>query len=283
VIQFRSLAASDESEVIAFLLAHRDTSMFLRSNLSRSGFAYRPEPFYANYTGAYRNLELVGVAAHCWNGMLILQAPENTGELVQACVRNSGREVMGFTGPLEQVRAARKALGLDGTPAVMEDDEGFYGLNLHELVVPEMLRNGTVTVRPPTPEERDLLCDWRFAYDMETLNSPDAPETRQRSTAMLDRQIADRNAWVAIRDGQPVSLSAFNAALPDIVQLGGIYTPAELRGRGYARAAVAASLLAAQERGATRAVLFTSNRSAARSYEALGFRRLGDYGLVLLR
>jgi predicted GNAT family acetyltransferase len=71
--------------------------------------------------------------------------------------------------------------------------------------------------------------------------------------------------------------------LPDIVQLGGIYTPPELRGRGYAKAAVDASLLAAIERGATRAVLFTNNPSAARSYEAVGFRRLGDYGLVLLK
>jgi predicted GNAT family acetyltransferase len=96
-------------------------------------------------------------------------------------------------------------------------------------------------------------------------------------------QIAEGNAWIAIEGGRPVSLSAFNAALPDIVQLGGIYTPPELRGRGYARAAVAASLLAAKQRGVARAVLFTSNPSAARSYEAVGFQRLGDFGLVLLR
>jgi predicted GNAT family acetyltransferase len=70
--------------------------------------------------------------------------------------------------------------------------------------------------------------------------------------------------------------------LPDIVQLGGIYTPPAFRGRGYAKASVAASLLAARDRGATRAVLFTSNPSAARSYEAVGFQRLGDYGLILL-
>ena len=79
------------------------------------------------------------------------------------------------------------------------------------------------------------------------------------------------------------SLAAFNAALPDIVQLGGIYTPPALRGRGYAKAAVAHSLLVARERGASRAVLFTENPSAARSYEAVGFRRTGDYSLVLLR
>lgn len=82
---------------------------------------------------------------------------------------------------------------------------------------------------------------------------------------------------MAVSDGVPVSLSAINASLPDVVQLGGIYTPPALRGRGHARAAVAASLLAARERGASRAVLFTKNPSAVRTYEALGFRRIGDY------
>jgi predicted GNAT family acetyltransferase len=133
------------------------------------------------------------------------------------------------------------------------------------------------------PEERNLLCEWRSAYDIEILGSTDSEETRNRAAAALDRQIAEGNAWVAIRNGVSVSLSAFNATLPDIVQLGGIYTPPEHRGRGYAKAAVAASLIAARQRGATRAVLFTSNPSAARSYEAVGFRRLGDYGLILLK
>ena len=88
---------------------------------------------------------------------------------------------------------------------------------------------------------------------------------------------------VAIHDGTLASLSAFNARLPDIVQLGGIYTPPVLRGRGFARAAVAASLLEARGQGASRAVLFTNNPSAVRTYEALGFRRIGDYSIVLLR
>ena len=75
----------------------------------------------------------------------------------------------------------------------------------------------------------------------------------------------------------------FDAALPDIVQLGGIYTPPAVRGRGFAKVAVAASLLVARDRGSSRAVLFTNNPSAARAYEAIGFRRIGDYSLVLLR
>jgi predicted GNAT family acetyltransferase len=81
-----------------------------------------------------------------------------------------------------------------------------------------------------------------------------------------------------------VSYSVFNATLPEIVQIGGVWTPSELRGRGYARSVVAGSLLAAREQGVRRAVLFADplNAAARAAYLALGFRIVGDYGLVLL-
>src|SRR5262245_44976282 len=157
----RVLAPSDQSSLDTFLKAHRDTSMFLRSNLSRSGISFRPEPFHATYTGGYRDRKLIGVVAHCWNGMLLLQAPDSAGELARACVRHSGRPVAGFSGPIDQVREARTALDLDNAPAAIDADESLWGLDLADLVIPETLRSGAVTARPPRPEERDLLCDWR--------------------------------------------------------------------------------------------------------------------------
>jgi len=87
---------------------------------------------------------------------------------------------------------------------------------------------------------------------------------------------------VVLAEGRLVSLSAFNASLPDVVQLGGIFTPPDARSRGFGRAGVAGSLLAARERGVSRAVLFTENPAAIRCYESVGFRRVGDYGLVLM-
>jgi predicted GNAT family acetyltransferase len=64
-----------------------------------------------------------------------------------------------------------------------------------------------------------------------------------------------------------------------------VYTPPELRSRGYGRAVVAASLLDARAEGAERTILFTpvENIPAQRAYEALGYRHIGDYRLLLLR
>jgi GNAT superfamily N-acetyltransferase len=278
----RVLTESDRTVLDAFLSTHRDSSMFLRSNLSRSGLDYRPERFHANYMAAFRDDRCIAVGAHCWNGMLLLQAPESVEELSRACVEHSERHVTGFSGPLDQVRRARSALGLTSVRAVMDSDESLYALDLMDLIVPLALSHGSITWRAPLAGERDLLCAWRAAYEIETLGATDSREMREHAAQSMDQQIADRNVWVAIQKGEPVSVSAFNAALPDIVQLGGIYTPPEFRGRGYAKVAVAGSLIAARERGVTRAVLFTDSPSAIRSYEGVGFQRVGAFGLILL-
>lgn len=283
MLTIRPLSAADVPALENFLAGHRDTSMFLRANLRRAGLPYSGAPGSAHYVGAFGNQGLLGVVAHSWNGMVLVQAPEHAASLARAVIELSGRAVTGFSGPEQPVRAARTALRLDDADTEMDEDEGLYGLDLSSLEVPGALSNGEIVCRAPRPEERELLCAWRLAYNIEALGASDSPQLRASTAQFMDAQIADGNAWVAIANGKPVSLSAFNAALPDIVQLGGIYTPPELRGRGYARAAVAASLLAARDRGAARAVLFTSNPAAAKAYEAVGFRRIGTYALILLR
>ncbi len=279
----RVLKQSDAAALEAFLVQHRDSSMFLRANAARGGIEFHGEAPQCLYCAAFRDSEIVGVVAHSWSGIVLVQAPESCAELARACIADSGRAVTGFSGPLAHVRQARAALGLQSAPAQLDAAERLYALELSALRVPEALASGALVCRAPLPSERDGLCAWRLAYDIELLGAEDSAETRKRGAGFIDWQIAEKAAWVALENGVPVSLSAFNASLPDIVQLGGIYTPPELRGRGYAKASVAGSLLAARARGASRAVLFTQNPSAERSYQSVGFELRGDYGLVLLR
>ncbi len=259
--------------------------MFLRSNSRRVGLEYRDANYHANYVGVFRDDALTGVAAHGWNGIVQLQAPDgdDAGTLATKAVEASGRKVTGLVGPVKQVRQARTALRLDDAVASVEGDERLYALDLVNLRVPESMTSARIVCRAPAPGERDTLVAWRLAYDLEVLGAKDTPEHRAHSASVLDGQVADGRAWITLADGVPVSLSAFNAVLPDIVQLGGIYTPPELRGRGYAKAAVAKSLLEAREWGVTRAVLFTPNPNAERTYGAVGFEHCGDYALVLFR
>src|SRR6187399_1512912 len=109
---FRPVEVFDQNALLEFLLEHRDTSIFIRSNLNRSGLPFQPKPFHAHYVGAFQGANLTGVAAHCWNGMLLIQATDQISELARACVAYSSRKVSGFCGPLDQVREAQAALNL---------------------------------------------------------------------------------------------------------------------------------------------------------------------------
>ena len=201
VVQQRPLTAADTSLLETFLALHRDSSMFLRANVRRAGLTYQGLRGEANYAGAFRDDRVVGVAAHCWNGMLLLQAPEHAAELARAAVEWSGRPVTGLSGPLEQVRRARSELELDSAAVALDGAEWLSRTDLSQLVVPEPLSNGAVVCRPPRPEERDILCAWRLAYDIELLGATDSPSTRRRSEEFLDAQIARRKC-VGRRCGQ---------------------------------------------------------------------------------
>jgi len=277
----RLLTLGDEPVLEAFLGAHRDSSMIPRANIRRVGIVYEGQAFGGQYVGAFRDGAIVAFAGHSWNGVLIVQATEQVAEVTRACVAISGRKVTGILGPLEHVIEARAALGLAEVPAKKDEDEALCALDLDELCIPQSLATGAIVCRPPVPEEREQLYAWRVAYNLEILGGVDSADLRRQSASMIDWQINDGLAWVALENGKLVSFSGYNSALPDIVQLGGIYTPPEHRARGHARAAIAAQLLASRRAGVERAVLFASDPFAMRCYEGLGFRQIGEFGLVL--
>ncbi len=280
-----TLGPGDEPALEAFLLAHAHSSMFLRSNLAAGGIVDRGQPHQSTYVAAREAGAITGVVGHSWHGILQLQAPAGlVGDLVRAAIARSGRTVAGVVGPWAQVVAARAALGDDDTRVRLCSHEDLFALDLAALAVPAPLAGGTVRCRRPRTDELDLLVDWRVAYDVEISNATDTPELRASTATDIARLHTDGATWVLTADGAVVAFSAFNAQLPDTVQVGGVYTPPARRGRGYARAVVAGSLCAARERGVTGALLFTGqdNHAAQRAYRALGFRVVGDYGVVLL-
>ena len=280
----RRLTPSDRPAVDAFLERHRASSMFLRANLFYSGIEDGPERFCGLYMGAFDGDALTDAGAHYWNNNIILQAPTVPVELSRALAKESGRPVSGIIGPWAQVKAAEPQLDLDRSRLGKVVPEYLYTLDLETMAVPESLATGRVTHRPA--EERDLttLVPWRRQYDRITMGYPDQAIDDGRNRDMLAGMIEDERLWVLEEDRRVVAMTGFNANLPDTVQVGGVFTPEEMRGRGHARAVVAGSLLDAKAAGVRDALLFTemSNTPAQKAYESLGFEHIGDYGMVVL-
>lgn len=284
-IELKTLSLGDEDHLRNFLAPYEASSMFLLANSRTAGLVDQRQALQGTYVAAIEAGQWCGVAAHFWNGMLVLQAPDPRvlETVARAAVLRSGRTLRGLAGPRVQVDDARTALGLAARETALDSREKLYDLTLEDLRVPEALASGRVLCRRPRPSELDLLAAWRTEFSIESLGLTDGDDLRAVSRTELLRQDADGSVWIAVEGERPVSHTAFNARLPGIVQVGGVWTPPALRGRGYARCAVAGSLREARGEGAKRAVLFTAeeNAPARAAYEALGFRVVGDYGLVI--
>ena len=278
----RVLGPGDEAAVEAFLRSRADASLFLLGNLRAAGLVDTGARYSATWAALLDGDSVAGVAAHCWNGLLLLQAPSDFAALARAALRASGRPLAGLSGPRAQVEEARRALGLDGAPTTMDHRAELFALDLAALDVPRPLLAGELSCGAPRDDEMPLLADWRVAYAVETLGAVAGPGLAKACAEEVDRLAGEGNAFVLRQGGRPVAFSGFNARLPDVVQVGGVYTPPGLRGRGFARSVVAGSLLFARAEGVPRAVLFTEreNHAARRAYLALGFRVVGDYGMV---
>ncbi len=278
----RQLGESDRARLVDFFERHIETSMIPLANLELGGFG-SDRLYAAEYFASFERSEMTAVVGHCWNGNLLVQGEHGLEDAARLAVRSTARPTAGVLGPIASVRRALAALDLERRSTRVGSAERLYSLELSELRVPHALSSGHLRVRLATAADRGgFLVDWRMGYEAETMAVQQTPSLFRRTRESLQRPRA-RDVWVLVDGAEPVSMTAFNAETRGIVQVGGVWTPPALRGRGYARCVVAASLLQRRARGAVRSILFTPrhNIAAQRCYEALGFRRIGEYGLWL--
>ncbi|HZH77749.1 MAG TPA: GNAT family N-acetyltransferase [Archangium sp.] len=283
-VEVRALGPGDEAALERFLAERLNSSLFLLSNSRASGLRDGDMPYQGAYVGAFEEGTLRAVVAHYWNGNIVLQAPEHLEPLLEALEARTTRPVRELIGPWEQVVRARRVLGLDEARTTLESKELLFALALPRLRLPPALDSGEVRSRRARAEDVELLVRWRHDYLVEIMGKRPGEALMDGAREFLARAMHEGSVFVLTHGQEVVALTAFNARLPEIVQVGGVYTPPSLRSRGYARAAVAGQLRTVLEEGCQSAVLFTpvENLPAQRSYRAIGFEEVGDYGLIAL-
>jgi ribosomal protein S18 acetylase RimI-like enzyme len=279
----RLLTPADQPKLEGFLHAHMAETMILRGNLARGGIVDGGQPYQGRYAAAFDGDRVVGVAAHYWQGMLLVFAPGHAGAVARAAVSN--RPVAGILGPWQQALDAQEALALDDRYRTLRSKEVLMTLRLDALRQPAPLPNQSLSCRPATKADLDLLTEWRIAFTQETLAATPSQTMSQHCRSEVERWVAEGDQFLLFDGTRPVAGCCFNARLPDAVQVGNVWTPPDLRSRGYGRAVVAGALAAARQAGATLAVLFTpvDNEAAKTAYAALGFTPVGDYAILLFK
>lgn len=274
----REAGPDDRAALETVLTARLDQAMFPVSNLRAHGLSQGGFPGDHLHSSRFWFIDHQSVVALTQGGMILsLLAPGCDLSCLPSVL--GGQILHGAAGPASSTRPVLRALGLSATPARLDEDEPGFALDLAQLRMPPA---PGATLIPAGKASRDLLVQWRAAATVETQGMPPdaAPDHAARD---VDGWLANDSHRVLLHHGQPVALTGFNARLPEIVQVGGVYTPPDLRNRGHARSAVALHLAEARATGTRRAVLFAATPAATRAYSAIGFQPTADFSLVLFR
>lgn len=286
----RQLIDSDRSQADAFLKKHSETCLFMRSNIADAGIVYRGLRYQGDHYGAFESDELIGIIGHYWNGNVMIQMQNNAELPIQllreAILQNAyqtNRPIRGALGPDDQVQILLNYKDLKKWKRQYNTKEHLLGLNLNNLVIPDLCHNPDYSIRFPVEEDRDLMIYWRYEFEIETGISQNTPETKERVQQDVQEFMTNGRYWLFEYQKTPVSFVGFNAVISDTVQPGGVWTPPQHRNKGYARAATAMILqLARDEWDKNKSVIFTANPAAEKAYVSLGYQFFGHFALITL-
>ncbi|MCX5366634.1 GNAT family N-acetyltransferase [Streptomyces sp. NBC_00124] len=155
---------------------------------------------------------------------------------------------------------------------------------LHERE--RLYRLGTLTPPEPLPEGRSRVAGERDREQLILWH-------REFITAIGGTPAADNSSWADIRiaqgrvtlwetpDGTPASMAGVTPMVAGQVRVAPVYTPAHLRGRGYAGAAAVEVSRAALAAGAAEVLLFAdlANPTSNGLYQRIGYRPVTDFAV----
>ena len=146
---------------------------------------------------------------------------------------------------------------------------------LRELLPPDPLPPGQA--RTAVDADRGLLLAWLDAFHDEA--SPPGPRGSQRE---VDSRLRFGGLVIWEHAGAPMALAGRTEPTGGLSRVGPVYTPPELRGRGFGAAVTAAVTQAALDEGAEGVVLFTdlANPTSNTLYQRLGYQPVTDWAAL---
>lgn len=210
------------------------------------------------------------------SGRLTLTAlsPEQADTLAAHLV-DLGHPVTGVLADHDTATAFAEAWQRHAGTAPVRD----WGARLHRL--------GTLTPQEPFPKGRGRVVGERDREQVVRFCREFCVEVgEERSITLIDAgdwdgsRFGDRHfTFWETPDGSPVSMAAATSMVGGMVRVDPVYTPAHLRGRGYAGAVTVEVSRAALAAGATDVVLFAdpANLTSTALYRRLGYVPVSDF------
>jgi predicted GNAT family acetyltransferase len=253
------LASRIERNVIATVLIN------IRSGHPAAG----ANPLFAAGIDSRGELRAAALRTPPWP-MLVTELDESDADALLDAWLDADPSVPGVNG----LAASSRAVAVGWAARTGQQTRLKMGQAMHVLEeVIDPPRPATGELRSADPADRALLAEWMRAF-IEDVGIPGA----DRAEEMIDAQLLRGRLFVWF-DERPASLVGTAPAVAGVTRVSLVYTPPELRGRGYASSAVAAVSRHALATDAERCALFTdlANPTSNKIYADVGYRRIADW------
>lgn len=265
--------------------------------LAESGDFLRSRPaLHTMHLSTTEKLRTLGTAAYGDRGVPVLGRLERAGKVHATFYRFPARTLSVTSLSPEQADTLAAHLAAIGQvlPSVTADHstattfaeawQRHTGATPRLRVQLHLYRLGTLTPPEPIPAgrgrpvgERDHehLMRWCSEFAADTGDSITIDARSWASTKFAEKRYT---LWET-PDSTPVSMAGVNPLAGGQVRVDPVYTPAHLRGHGYAGAVTVAVSRAALSAGATDVVLFTNaaNPTSNAIYQRIGYRPVADF------
>ena len=171
----------------------------------------------------------------------------------------------GVTGPRQAAASFAAAwLGLSGGRATISMRQRLHRIERVNADLPAIQG----VLREVLASERDLAVQWAMAFAREAI-----PNRQSEAEESVDRHLRRRTLYFW-DDGRPVTMCATPGGAPSGARITLVYTPPDLRRRGYATAAVSALTRRLLESGSRYCCLYTdlANPTSNSVYRRIGYR-----------
>lgn len=207
-------------------------------------------------------------------GLVLTRAPRDGVDALVAYLADAGVSLPAVQAPVGTAEAFAAAWrGRTGAAASPGMGLGVYALDA--VIPPDPPAAGAM--RLAVPADLDQLDGWVVAFCIDAkIEHPDPAKRRRQTQARIDE--GSLYVWCDPTDGRPVTMAAAVGTTPNGIRISLVYTPSELRRRGYASSLVAAMSQRLLDEGRRFCFLYTdlANPTSNKIYQAVGYRHVCD-------
>lgn len=253
--------------------AEHNLTFGLLSNIRNEPSRF-PEPVLAlvEHDGA---IQLVAMRTNVERALILslAQSPDAISALAES-LHADGINLVGANGPADEVRAFVEAWArLSGQTYRVNTPMRTFRLETVNPVtgVPGHLRRATT-------DDRDLLVRWLLEFEREAF--PDQEHRLDDAESAVDYRLRSNvGGFYLWDDDGAVSYAGYGGPTPHGIRIGPVYTPPELRGRGYASGCVAGMSQILLDSGRQFCFLFTDLRNPTSNhiYQVIGYEPVCDF------